>query len=281
MLARSIRTQHRSDPMSNPSIFRDDLFKDQVVFVTGGGSGICRGITERFLAHGAHAAITSRKQERLDAAAAEMREATGQKVLPVAADVRDPEAVSAAIAKTIETFGRIDVVVNGAAGNFLCPAAGLSPKGFRTVMEIDAGGTFNVSRAAFDAYLQEHGGCIINISATLQFSGTPFQIHAASAKAAVDQITRTLAVEWGPLGIRTNAVAPGPIDNTEGMTRLAPADMKEKLEKLIPAQRFGTIREVADATLFIASPAASYVNGEIFVVDGGQWLATAGFGGVM
>ena len=258
------------------SIYKDDLFDNFVVFVTGGGSGICKGITEAFAAHGAKTAITSRTQEKLDAAAAEIKEAHGQECLPVAADVRDPDAVQNALERTLQEFGKIDLVVNGAAGNFLAPAAQLSPNGYRTVIEIDACGTFNVSRSAFDLWLKDNGGQILNITATLQYHGTPFQVHAASAKAAVDVQTRTMAVEWGPLGIRVNGIAPGPIGDTEGMTRLAPGDMKKKMESSIPLRRFGKITEIADTALFLASPAASYVNGEIVVVDGGQWLVPQG-----
>lgn len=261
---------------STPSIFRSDLFADQVVLVTGGGSGICRGITQAFAAHGARTVITSRSQERLDATAAELEAATGQPCLAHAADVRDPDAVAAVFAATLERFGRLDLVVNGAAGNFLAPAAALSPKGYRTVLDIDAVGTFTVCRAAFDAWFKEHGGQIINISATLQYLGTPFQVHAASAKAAVDVLTRTLAVEWGPLGIRVNGIAPGPIEGTEGMDRLAPGDLKAKLTRRIPLGRFGTIDEIAHTALFLASPAASYMTGATVVVDGGQWLTGNG-----
>jgi NAD(P)-dependent dehydrogenase (short-subunit alcohol dehydrogenase family) len=161
-------------------------------------------------------------------AAAEMTEATGRTCLGVPADVRKPDEVEAAFDRTLEAFGRVDIVINGAAGNFLAPAATLSYNAFRTVMEIDALGTFNVSKAAFTKYLGAHGGNIVNISATLHYKGTPLQTHPGSAKAAVDAMTRHLAVEWGAAGIRVNAIAPGPIDETEGMKRLAPGDVKQK-----------------------------------------------------
>jgi len=258
------------------SIFREDLYSESVVLVTGGGSGIGRGITELFAAHGATTVITSRSQNRLNAVADAIESEYGTECLGVSADVRDEDAVSAVFDATVDAFGRVDVVVNCAAGNFLCPAAALSGNGYRTVLDIDAVGTFNVSRAAFDAWMAEHGGQIINISATLQYTGTPLQVHAASAKAAVDAMTRTLAIEWGPLDIRVNAVAPGPIGDTEGMKRLAPGAFREKLESQIPLRRFGRISEVANTVLFVASPAASYMTGSIVVVDGGQWLAGPG-----
>jgi len=252
--------------------FKPDLLAGKVAFVTGGGSGIGRAIVQRFLEHGADAVIASRNLERLTLAAAELEAATGRRCIAVQADVREPEQVEAAIAKGLDTFGRLDIVVNNAAGNFLAPAAALSYKGFATVHAIDTLGTFNVTKAAFTRWLKDHGGCIINISATLHYTGTPFQVHAGSAKAAIDAMTKHLAVEWGPAGIRVNGIAPGPIDDTEGMRRLAPGGLKEKLARQIPLGRFGRADEIAQMALFLASDAASYVTGAIFVVDGGAWL---------
>lgn len=258
------------------SVFRDDILQGKVAFVTGGGSGICKGIARAFMAHGANVAIVGRTAERLEATATELAAETGRDCLPVRADVREPELVEAALDQTIERFGKIDIVVNGAAGNFLCPAAKLSYNGFRTVLDIDTVGTWNVCRAAFDRGLRDAGGLILNISATLHYSATPLQTHASAAKAAVDSLTRSLALEWGSMGIRVNAIAPGPIDDTEGMTRLAPPDMKAKLERSVPLGRFGKVEDIANAALFLASDAASYVHGEVFVVDGGSWLPGMG-----
>lgn len=254
--------------------FRPDLLAGKVALVTGGGSGICLGITRALMAHGARAAITSRKQERLEAAARELASGTGGECLPLVADVRDPAAVEAAVDATLRRFGRLDIVVNGAAGNFLAPAAALSPNGFRTVLDIDAAGTFNVSKVAFEKYLRDHGGTILNVSATLHYAATPMQVHASAAKAAVDAITRTLALEWGPLGIRVNGIAPGPIEDTEGFRRLAREDFKARLEEAIPLQRFGKVEEVASAAVFLVSDAASLIHGATLVADGGAWLAT-------
>jgi peroxisomal 2,4-dienoyl-CoA reductase len=258
------------------SVFRDDVLASKVAFVTGGGSGICKGIAHAFAAHGADVAILGRSADKLEGAAKEIAQATGKRVLAAPADVRQPETVEAALDKTIAELGRADIIVNGAAGNFLCPAAQLSYKGFRTVMEIDALGTFNVSRAAFDKWLRDNGGHIINISATLHYTATPLQIHASAAKAAVDAVTRSLALEWGGLGIRVNGIAPGPIADTVGMAKLAPGDMTDKLMRRIPIQRFGRIEEIASLAVFLCTAGASLIHGATIVADGGAMLASSG-----
>ena len=257
-------------------IFADDILQGKVTFVTGGGTGITGGIARAFSAHGAKLAITSRKEENL-IAQKQFIEENGGKCLAVAADVRDFDAVQNAIAKTVEHYGRIDIVINGAAGNFLCAADQLSPNGFGTVVDIDTKGTFNVCRAAFEA-LKESKGQILNISATLHYLATPMQIHVSAAKAGVDAITRNLSVEWGRHGIRVNGIAPGPIEDTEGMKRLLPEALKEKITNRIPLGRFGRIADIENAALFLSSDAASYINGVTLVVDGGQWLQGTSLG---
>ncbi len=251
-------------------VFNTDILQGKVAFVTGGGTGITGGVARAFAEHGAKLAIASRKEENLAAMKKIVREGGGE-CLTVAADVRDFEAVQAAIAKTVEHYGKIDIVVNGAAGNFLCAADQLSPNGFGTVVDIDTKGTFNVCRAAFEE-LQKSKGQILNISATLHYLATPMQIHVSAAKAGVDAITRNLSVEWGRHGIRVNGIAPGPIEDTEGMKRLLMPELKEKLTRKIPLQRFGRIADIENAALFLASDAASYINGVTLVVDGGSWL---------
>jgi peroxisomal 2,4-dienoyl-CoA reductase len=259
------------------NIFAEKILAGRVAFVTGGGTGITGGVARALAESGAKVALVSRSMEHLEPAALKINESGGE-AIAIAADVRQPEEVERAVAQTVERFGRLDILVNGAAGNFLCAAEELSPNGFGTVVDIDLKGTFNVCRAAF-AELKKSGGLILNISATLHYLGTPYQIHVSAAKAGVDALTRNLAVEWGRHGIRVNAVAPGPIEDTEGMTRLVPEPVKEKLKRSVPLGRFGRIRDVEQAAVFLCSDAASFINGAVLVVDGGQWLSNRMVGG--
>src|SRR5215207_6315655 len=252
------------------TIFNEGILKGRVAFVTGGGTGITGGVARAFAEAGASVALVSRKMDHLEPAAQAINE-NGGKAIAVAADVRQPEAVEKAIATAVEQLGKVDIVVNGAAGNFLCAAEELSPNGFGTVVDIDLKGTFNVCRATFPQ-LKEHRGQILNISATLHYLGTPMQLHVSAAKAGVDALTRNLAVEWGRHGIRVNAIAPGPIEDTEGMKRLVPEPVKERLRRTDPLGRFGLIADIERAAVFICSDAASFINGNVLIVDGGHWL---------
>jgi len=255
------------------SVFSPTLLAGKAALITGGGTGICRGIALAFASHGCDVAITSRKVEHLEPTRDELR-ARGVRAAARAADVRDAAAVAAMVAAVADELGRIDIVINGAAGNFICLAENLSPNGFGTVVDIDLKGTFNVSRAALP-YLRAQGGSVINISATLPYLGTMGQSHAAAAKAGVDSLTRTLAVEWGPHRIRVNGIAPGPIEGTEGVRRLTSEKSRESALRSCPLGRMGTTDDIANAALFLVSDAASYVNGVTLVVDGGLWLRSA------
>jgi peroxisomal 2,4-dienoyl-CoA reductase len=258
------------------SIFADNILHDRVALVTGGGTGITGGIAKALASAGARVVLVSRKSEHLEKAAGEIRDLGGD-AFPIAADVRNFEEVERAVSVAVEHYDKVDIVVNGAAGNFLCAAEQLSPNGFGTVVDIDLKGTFNVCRAAFEQ-LKANRGQILNISATLHYGGTPFQLHVSAAKAGVDALTRNLAVEWGRYGIRVNGIAPGPIEDTEGMSRLVPEPVKDRLRKRVPLGRFGRIRDIEHSAVFLCSDAASFISGAVLVVDGGLWLASNALG---
>ncbi|KAG2455330.1 DECR2 reductase, partial [Polypterus senegalus] len=313
-------------------LYSPDLLRGQVAFITGGGSGIGFRIAEIFMRilwaprwsqqvadarfdllsfrHGCDTVIASRNTERLSQAATKLRATTGRHCLPLQLDVRQPQTIETAVDEALREFGRIDVLVNNAAGNFLCPASELSFNAFRTVMEIDTMGTFNTSKVVFEKYLkgesrerrpgpsstgimltraqavppqkltlcsllQDHGGAVVNITATLSYRGQALQVHAGAAKAAVDAMTRHLAVEWGPNNVRVNSLAPGIVSGTEGYRRLGGSSAEASgLVHTIPVRRTGTKTDVAHGVLYLASRAAAYVTGACLVVDGGSWLTS-------
>lgn len=247
-----------------------------MAFITGGGSGIGFRIAEVFMRHGCRTVIAGRNQQRVAEASKKLVAATGQQCLPLSVDVRQPQTIMAAVDETLKQFKQIDILVNGAAGNFLCPASALSFNAFKTVMDIDTLGTFNTSKVLFEKYFRDHGGVIVNITATLSYRGQALQVHAGSAKAAIDAMTRHLAVEWGPNNIRVNSLAPGPITGTEGFRRLGGKFAQDSNQfDTIPLQRAGNKTEIAHSALYLASPLSSYVTGTTLVVDGGSWLTSA------
>ncbi|HYL37485.1 MAG TPA: SDR family oxidoreductase [Bryobacteraceae bacterium] len=253
------------------SIFRDGLLAGKTAFVTGGGSGIGQRMAERFAEHGAKVMLAGRRREKLDAAAAAIRNAGGT-ASTSALDVRDYPGVDAALKNTRDQFGEIDILVCGAAGNFPAPVLGMSANGFKAVIDIDLLGTFNTCRAAHQ-YLRKPGASILCISASHASTPVAWQAHVCAAKAGVDLLTRTLAIEWGPDGIRANCITPGPTDDTEGMRRLAPTpEVRRQVENNVPLRRFGTKDELADLALFLCSDAAAYITGAVYVCDGGQSL---------
>ncbi len=253
--------------------FGTHILDGKVALVTGGGSGINLAIAQRFAEQGASVALVGRTQEKLDAAAREI-EAAGGKSAGFSADVRDYDALSSAITRTREAFGQIDIVVCGAAGNFPAPALGMSANGFKAVVDIDLLGTFNTCRAAFE-HLRRPGASIINISATQAFIPMAMQSHVCAAKAGVDMVTKTLALEWGSQGVRVNSIAPGAVDDTEGMKRLAPTPRaREFVTRMIPLGRFGEKNDIADLALFLCSDSASFITGTVMICDGGQALST-------
>ncbi|MFL9904247.1 SDR family oxidoreductase [Paraburkholderia fungorum] len=250
--------------------FPRDLFKGKTVFVTGGGSGINLGVAKNFAALGANIAICGRTQDKLDASAADLR-AFGTEVCSVRADVRDSDALEAAFEKANAELGPMDVLVCGAAGNFLAPAEKLSANGFKTVVDIDLLGSFNATRNAFEQ-LKETRGTILYISAGMAYMPHAFQVHVGAAKAGIDMMMKNIALEWGRFGIRANSIVPGPIEGTEGLKRLSDPAEKAKLINAIPLRRTGTVDDIGQAAAFLASPLASYITGCVVVCDGGQNL---------
>jgi len=251
--------------------FAPDLYRGKTVFVTGGGSGINLGVAKNFAALGANVAICGRTQTKLDTAAEELR-ALGANVCAVAADVRDYAALESAFAQSHDALGPMDVLVCGAAGNFLVPAEKLSANGFKTVVDIDLLGSFNASRAAFEQ-LRETKGAVLFISAGMALMPHAYQVHVGAAKAGIDMMMKNLALEWGRYGIRANSIVPGPIEGTEGMKRLAGTGATQAIVASVPLGRMGSVDDIGQAAAFLASPLASYISGCVVVCDGGANLA--------
>ena len=263
-----------SAPAFPGSPFRDDLFAGKKVLVTGGGTGMGRSMTHAFAAHGADVFITSRKDEHLRPTAEQVEKLTGRKVLWKTADVREPEQVQAVMDEVSAAFGgRLDVLVNNAAGNFVAPFDQMSRNAWNAVVNIVLNGTFNVTKAAFPL-MQREGGSIVNMVAAYAWGAAPLVSHSGAAKAGVLNLTRSLAIEWASYGIRVNAVSPGPVLTEDASKNLqfADEDAQKRLLETVPLRRFGTPDEMALAVLYLSSPAAGYVNGECLTVDGGQWL---------
>ncbi len=246
-------------------------FSDKTVVVMGGTSGINLGIADAFAVKGARVAVASRSQDKTDAAVEKLL-GYGGEAIGFSADVRDVDAVKAALVGVHKAFGAIDVLVSGAAGNFPASALGMSPNGFRSVVDIDLRGTFHVLQSAHP-YLTKPGASIINISAPQAFVPMEHQVHVCAAKAGVDMVTRVLAMEWGPEGIRVNSVVPGPIAGTEGMKRLVPTpELQKAVTDSVPLGRLGTPMDIANTVMYLASPLAGYVTGAVIPVDGGWSL---------
>jgi len=260
-------------------MLRDGALKDKVVVITGGGTGLGRGMAEQCLRLGAKVCITSRKQEVLDKAAKEMT-ANGGEVFTFPCDVRDAEQVAKLRSATIERFGKVDALVNNAAGNFISPTERLSSKAFQTIIDIVLMGTVNCTLEFGKGWIadKQKDKTILNIVTTYAWTGSGYVVPSACAKAGVLAMTRSLAVEWGKYGIRSNAVAPGPFPTKGAWSRLLPGEMLEQFDmtKRVPLGRLGVHNELADLITFLLSPHSAYINGEVVTIDGGEWLKGAG-----
>ncbi|BDC52498.1 hypothetical protein F183_A48130 [Bryobacterales bacterium F-183] len=251
------------------SIFQPNLLAGKHAFVTGGSSGICLTMAQAFAAHGASVSILGRNPEKLEEAV----KSIGGTATGYSADVRQYDAVENALRQAHEAHGPIDILIAGAAGNFPAPALGMSANGFKAVIDIDVLGTFNTCRAAHQ-FLRKPGASVIAISASHAHTPIPLQSHVCAAKAGVELLLKTLALEWGPEGIRCNIITPGPTADTEGMRRLAPTlEAVAKVEASVPLRRQGTKQELADLAVFLCSPAASYITGSVYNCDGGSGIA--------
>ncbi|CAI5706889.1 unnamed protein product [Peronospora effusa] len=266
------------DSTSINRVFRRDACAGRVALVTGGGSGIGQEIALKLAEYGAKVAIFGRRKTALQNTMDIMRKCgvSDDACMFVQGDVRSTESADNCVQQVVDRFGKLDVLVNSAAGNFLALAEKMSTNAFRTVMEIDTIGTFNMSRAAFECLKTSGDGRIVNITATLQLPATWYQVHASAAKAAVDSITRSLALEWGHFGIRVMGVAPGPIANTTGTAKLAgnigPEEREKSIANTIPVGRVGFKTDIAAAVLYLVSPVGNFVSGSVLIVDGGHYL---------
>ena len=258
-------------------MYQSDLLKDRVLVVTGGGSGLGAAMAKRFASLGATSVVLGRRKEKLDEVVAEIQK-SGGKAAGHSCDVRDAGAVQAVADAIGKEHGRIDGLVNNAAGNFLTAAEDLSPNGFKTVVDIVLNGTFNCTSAFGKKLIAAgKGGSIVNIVTTYAWTGSAFVLPSACAKAGVLAMTRSLAVEWATYGIRVNAIAPGPVPTEGAFSRLmADPSMEETAKNRVPLKRFGTPLEIADAAVYLMSDGAGYVTGDTITIDGGEWLKNGG-----
>jgi NAD(P)-dependent dehydrogenase (short-subunit alcohol dehydrogenase family) len=259
-------------------MFQEGLLDGKVILVTGGGSGLGRSMSERFLELGASVAIASRRLDVLEAAAIEMAEAKGGETLAVECDVRDPEAVERCVDAVYNRFGRVDVLVNNAAGNFISPTERLSSRAVDAVLGIVLHGTFYCTLAVGKRWIEAGaGGTMLNIVTTYAETGSGYVVPSAAAKAGVVALTRSLAVEWAKYKIRMNAIAPGPFPTEGAWKRLIPSEeIAQRLHNRIPMGRVGEHSELANLAVFLIADQVAYINGEVVVIDGGEWLKGAG-----
>jgi len=261
-------------------MLRDDALKGKTIVVTGGGSGLGKAMTKYFLELGANVAISSRDLEKLKNTATELESETGGKCLAVKCDVRNYNEVENMLAEVLKTFGKVDVLLNNAAGNFISPTERLSANAFDTIIDIVLKGSKNCTLAFGKHWIdnKQENSTILNIVTTYAWTGSAYVVPSATAKAGVLAMTRSLAVEWAKYGIRSNAIAPGPFPTKGAWDRLLPGDLKEKfdLAQKVPLKRVGDHQELANLAAYLVSDFSAYVNGEVITIDGGEWLKGAG-----
>ena len=259
-------------------MFKNDLLENKTIIITGGGTGLGKSMATRFGELGANLVLTSRREAVLDEAAREINDKTGAEVLTVPTDIRHSDQVTEMVKKAVDKFGKIDCLLNNAAGNFISPTENLSENAFRTIIDIVLIGTFNCTQAAGKAMRKSGGGAILNIVTTYAFTGSGYVVPSACAKGGILAMTRSLAVEWAKYGIRTNAIAPGPFPTKGAWKRLVPPglNIEKKMMERVPLKRFGEHDELANLASYLMADESGYMNGEVITMDGGEWLKGAG-----
>ena len=259
-------------------MFEIDLLKGKTIIITGGGTGLGKSMAVRFSELGANLVLTSRRQDVLDETSAEIKQATGAKILTVAADIRSPEQVANMVAQSVSKFKKIDGLLNNAAGNFISPTEKLSENAFKTIVDIVLLGSFNCTLNAGREMIKSGGGNILSIVTTYAWTGSGYVVPSASAKAGVLAMTRSLAVEWAKYNIRSNAIAPGPFPTKGAWSRLVPPglNIEKKMKERVPMKRFGKHEELANLAAYLMADGSAYINGDVITIDGGEWLKGAG-----
>ncbi|MBI5808274.1 MAG: SDR family oxidoreductase [Ignavibacteriales bacterium] len=263
----------------NAPMLKEGSLKDKVILITGGGTGLGKAMGKYFSELGAKLIITSRKIDVLKKTAEEISSSTKNEVFPIACDVSDYKQVEDLLKASIEKFGKVDVLVNNAAGNFISPTERLSNKAFDIIINIVLKGTYNCTLAFGKHWIEKkQSATVLNIVTTYSWTGSAFVVPSAAAKAGVLAITRSLAVEWAKYGIRFNAIAPGLFPTKGAWERLLPGDLQNKfdLKKKVPLQRVGEHQELANLAAYLVSDFSSYINGEVITIDGGEWINGAG-----